>query len=254
MPLAKVVRLHRFAQKYVTQLDTLFPRGTALISDGKTLRNPELAALLKGRQLGGWSLAAESIDYLEEKIKEHRPRAILEFGSGISTLCLAFIMKELRKSSPNPLVFSIEQSQTHLEETRATLSNYGLIEYVRFLHAPIVPQRINGFETTCYNLYNANLSSLLGDIYPDFVLIDGPAGEEGCRFGTLPLVKPFLSDGAVFFMDDALRDGEIGIANSWSKCTCFNVLGIVWVGKGFLVGTVRKPDVSVIIPPTASER
>lgn len=240
MPLAKIVRLHRFAQKYVKQIDPLRPRGTAPISDGKTLRNPKLAALLKGTQLGDWSLAAESIDYIEEKIKEYHPRAILEFGSGISTLCMAFIMKELQASSPHPLVFSIEQSQTHLEKTRTALSNYGLIDYVRFLHVPIVPQRIVGFETTCYNLYNANLSSLLGDIEPEFVLIDGPAGEKGCRFGTLPLVKPFLSDGAVFFMDDALRDGEISIANRWSKCAWLNILGIVWVGKGFLVGTVQK--------------
>lgn len=104
---------------------------------------------------------------------------------------------------------------------------------------PVVPQRIDGFETTCYNLCNADLSSLLRDVEPDFVLIDGPAGEEGCRFGTLPLVKPFLRHGAVFFMDDALRDGEIGIANRWSKYACFNVLGIVWVGYGFLGGTVR---------------
>lgn len=240
MSLAEVIQLSRFAQKYVTQPDPLSPRGTALISDGKTLGNLKLAAFLKGTQLGSWSLAAESIDYLEEKIKEHHPRAILEFGSGISTLCLAFIMKELQGSSLNPLVFSIEQSQRHIEETRATLSNYGLIDYVKFLHAPVVSQRIDGFETICYNLCNADLSSLLRDVEPDFVLIDGPAGEEGCRFGTLPLVKPFLSDGAVFFMDDALRDGEISIANRWSKCACFNVLGIVWVGHGFLVGTVRK--------------
>lgn len=110
MPLDKVVQLQRFTQKYVTQPDPLFPRGTTSNFRRKTLRNPKLAALLKGTQLGSWSLATKSIDYLEEKIKEHHPRAILEFGSGISTLCLAFIMKELQGPSLNPLVFSIEQN------------------------------------------------------------------------------------------------------------------------------------------------
>jgi hypothetical protein len=83
------------------------------------------------------------------------------------------------------------------------------------------------------------MESALDGCRPDFIVIDGPKAESEARLTTLPQVMPSLHPGASFFLDDALRDGEINIAKYWSKLPHVHVIGIALVGKGFLVGRVE---------------
>ena len=76
-------------------------------------------------------------------------------------------------------------------------------------------------------------------IHPDFVVIDGPAAQDGARFGTLPLIRRYLSSGARFYLDDALRDGEIDIAERWARLPYVQVNVVRLTEKGLLLGEVR---------------
>jgi predicted O-methyltransferase YrrM len=222
--------------------DPLFNASIAdgCISDGSLLKDKNLASMLKGVQLGYWALDAEWIEVLVEEIRTRRPQAVLEFGSGVSTIILSHVMQSMHgRSDKRPLVFSVEQSPEVMTETRENLKRHGLLDGVRLLCAPLVSQVIRDLRADCYRLRGDELRSFFGDIKPDFVLIDGPSGGYGCRFGTIPLVRAHLEKEAVVLMDDALRDSELAIADWWERLGYLDAAGIKWIGKGMLMGVLR---------------
>ena len=84
----------------------------------------------------------------------------------------------------------------------------------------------------------AEFVRLVGAIRPTFVVIDGPATETD-RFGTLPLIRPYVKANALFYLDDALRDGELDVARRWARLPYVEVNGIYLTEKGLLQGNVR---------------
>jgi SAM-dependent methyltransferase/predicted O-methyltransferase YrrM len=217
-------------------LATLFQR---IPSRRWKFRHPELERLMASETLGGWALCAETVEYLIEKIEEDRPSAILEFGSGTSSLALAWIMTRLHGDSSMPRVYSIDQSADHIEQTRAVLERHHLVGTVRFHHAELVLQTIGSRVARCYNLTGEVLEQFFGGVRPDLILIDGPAGESGIRFGTVPLVSEFVDPNAVVIVDDGLRDSELDTADQWNRLGYVRWEGIRWEGKGLLSGRVR---------------
>ena len=202
-------------------------------------RHAELERLMASETLGGWALSAETVEYLIEKIEVYRPSAILEFGSGTSSLALAWVMTRLHGESSMPRVFSIDQSADHIEQTRAVLQRHQLVGAVRFLHAELALQTIGSRVARCYNLPGEVLERFLGGVRPDLILIDGPAGETGIRFGTVPLVSEVVDPNAVVIVDDGLRDSELDTADQWDRLGYVQWEGIRWEGKGLLSGKVR---------------
>ena len=218
--------------------DALVPRALDLRNRGRDLRNPFLASSLADKELGVWSLTASTLNFLESQIQTFKPKVVLELGSGISTACLARYMLELHGDSNQVYLFSIEQDLSFLQKTIRLLEALQLGKYARIVHSPLCQQMIEGVPDTCYDLSRDFLVRVLEGNRPDFVVIDGPAAGPGARFGTLPLVRHFLSHEARFFLDDALRDGELRIAQLWSRIPYVQVTGVHLPGKGLLVGQV----------------
>jgi ubiquinone/menaquinone biosynthesis C-methylase UbiE len=175
------------------------------------------------------------------QIEVVRPTAILEFGSGTSSLALAWIMRRIHGSSPQPHIFSIDQSSAFIERTRQQLARHGLADDVRFLHADLTSQSISSMNTCCYDLPPAILKNFFGTARPSLVVIDGPAGENGVRFGTIPLVRDHLASNALIFLDDGLRDSELDTADQWNQLQYVRWDGVLWEGKGLLCGTFCPP-------------
>lgn len=222
-----------------SSVNCLSPLAQSVTQLGNRLANPFLAQLFRETVLGTWSLDCDTLNFLEERIMEQKPTAILEFGSGISTVCLAHFMRTIHPNAPMILVYSIEQSAEFAAQTRQKLDEFGLADYVKVDHFPLVNQVVEGEETVCYDLTANRLKQLLGGVRPDFCLIDGPIWSTSSRLATVPQVKEFLSPGAQFFLDDALRDRELQIARSWSRLPYLRVAGVHLVGKGILNGELR---------------
>ncbi len=136
-----------------------------------------------------------------------------------------------------PRILSIEQDVGQAGRTRGLLARAGLDREAVVLVAPLEDQVVEGRHTICYAL-PADLFAV-GGRPADLIVIDGPAGPAGVRFGTLPLVRGYVRDGARFVLDDALRDGELAIAREWATLPYAKVAGIRLIEKGLLVGTVR---------------
>ena len=232
VPVHKVVLLRNLAHGQ----DVCSSRMENGITLGKSLHNSFLAKSLAQKELGRWSLSADTLNFLEQHIRVLKPSFILEFGSGISTACLARYMQE-QHGDIDWYVLSIEQEIDFAQATSSLLRELKLEKYAKVVYCPLRRQVIEGMETICYD-FPHEVIMILENKHPDLVVIDGPSGEEGVRFGTLPLVLPFLNPGAWFFLDDALRDGELEIAQQWSHLPKVRIDGIYFIGKGLLVGKI----------------
>jgi hypothetical protein len=206
-------------------------------ADASSLRSASLGRLLEGVELGTWALGPRSIDELVEIVQRVRPDAIIEFGSGSSTVVLAWAIREVWGPNASPRIVSIEQDLEQMGRTRMLLDRAGLGAEAVVLVAPLAEQVIEGRRTICYALPEGFGDALHGRL-ADLIVIDGPAGVPGVRFGTLPLARPHARDGARFVLDDALRDGELQVARLWAALPYVRVEGIRLIEKGLLVGTV----------------
>jgi hypothetical protein len=231
LPVNRVLWLRRIAGPEKDAIATPLKRTT---STGKDLHNKYLAKALANDELGTWALDVDVLNFLEQEIQTRHPHTILEFGSGISTLCFAYYMQEMYGIGDIPRVYSIEQNDDYAQKIRFRLYEMGLDKIAKIIYAPLHKQIIENIEIECYDAYSIH-NSLYGR-NPDFIVIDGPAGDDGIRFGTLPLIKELLGEKFVFYLDDALRDGELQIALQWSGLPYLKILGIYAYGKGLLAG------------------
>jgi hypothetical protein len=219
--------------------DSLIPRKLRKGS-GKDLKNPFLAQKLSEVELGIWSMSAEALNFLEAEFHRHRPACILEFGSGVSTACVARFMQELQTPAARVCVYSFEQDPRCIEDTTRLLEITGTTQFVRLIHAPLTRQVIEQTKTICYAVPECSLLDEIRSAQPDFILIDGPAAEVGARFGTLPMARSVSKNGARFYLDDALRDSELETAQRWTHLGYVDVEGILPTEKGLLLGFIHQ--------------
>jgi len=214
---------------------------------GSALRDPFLAEQLANVELGEWTLSVASLNFVEIEVNRLEPRAVLEFGAGVSTVCLAHYMKKVHGNSDRVFVHTVEQNPQFAEKAVQQLKSLGLNKYVHVLHAPVRQQLIEGKQTRCYDLSASFAQTVPKAIQFDFLVIDGPVGEPGApipgdpstRFGTLPLVRSWVKPGSSFLLDDGLRDTELGVAKEWSKLPYLQVDGVRLVGRGLVSGKFR---------------
>ena len=253
MPLAACLALWRRAAACTPGSDPLAPPAAMSHTYPPTSR-PEIAAVLGGLPLGEWAMTVAAIDFLLNQVERIRPQAILEFGSGASTLALACMMRRLHGASKTPHIFSVDQSPEYVQQIESRLRLHGLHESVRFMTAPLISQVIQDVRTDCYQLHDQDLHEFFGPSRPDLVIVDGPAADYGGRFGTIPLVRNYLSDHAWIYMDDALRDSELSIADWWNRLGYVKDCGVLWLGKGLLTARLNSHESLVHEPARASLR
>ena len=234
VPFDVVLRLRRFGG----QPEILPLRGA--VRTGRSLQNEFLSRRLAESVFGHWTAPAQTLNLIERKVRKLRPTLVLEFGSGISTSCIAHFMRELHGSASRTLVISIEEDAQSCEKSLSTAASLGVAEHVSIVHAPLEKQMIEGRETICYRL-SRELRTLLAESPPDFLFIDGPGPTTDplARFGTILLCRQFLAPGSPFYLDDALRDRELEVGQLWSTMSGISIEGIVFVGHGLLTGRIE---------------
>lgn len=196
---------------------------------------------LAGRELGTWTLSGTGIDLLEQRLRETRPLLALEFGSGVSTLCLAHLMRKAQPDLVAPWVISIEQDGDHVVQTRQMLDEAGLAGAAHVFHAPLVKEQSFGATRSAYDLPHDAIEQSVASRTVGFVLVDGPAAEDAARVTTLPAVARYLAEGTPVFLDDALREGELAAARYWSRAGLIEHARYVLAESGFMLATARKP-------------
>jgi predicted O-methyltransferase YrrM len=155
-----------------------------------------------------WSLSDSALALVVDAI-EARPAAVVECGSGRSTIVIARLLREVGGT-----VHSLEHDPAWAESTRAQLAQEGLVN-AEVITAPLEPHPLAGEAGGWYSRAAiARLPTAIG-----VLLIDGPpAGEpelQRNRHPALAELGVLLEPGATVILDDAGRSGETAAIELW---------------------------------------
>jgi predicted O-methyltransferase YrrM len=153
--------------------------------------------------LGSWKADAGLLTLLADHILAHRPRLVVEFGTGASTLIVA---KALQMAGGGTLI-SFEQHRDFVDATAKWLADHGLRADLRAV--PLVPSP-NGWPGVWYD--HGRLDGI------DLLVVDGPPWTihpltRGSASSLFPTIRP----GGTIVLDDAARPGERLIARRWRR-------------------------------------
>jgi hypothetical protein len=166
-------------------------RAARVVRQGSALANPSLSESLADRRFGDWTISTQAMNLLEQEIRASPPRRVLEFGSGLSTACLARYMAENAPGSRRPAVVSVEENADFCAEARALVAELGLDEVAATNHAPLVRKKVAGRSVNAYDLPAVVLAELEAEP-ADLVFIDGP-GMAGGRFSRWAVLHTVLA-------------------------------------------------------------
>lgn len=178
--------------------------------------------------LGSWKADVGLLTMVADHILEQKPRTIVEFGTGASTLIVARALQMIGGGE----FISIEQHADFADKTREWLANHGLKADLRAVPLKPAPDAWSGLW---YD--HGPLPDRI-----DFMLIDGPPwtihpftrGAAADLFGR-------ITPGGVVMLDDGARPGERVVARRWRKLWPQFDFELVKSGtKGTLVGRRRR--------------
>jgi predicted O-methyltransferase YrrM len=174
--------------------------------------------------LGSWKADTGLLRLVAEHILAEKPKLVVEFGTGASTLIIA---RALQMSGGGTLI-SFEQHAEFVEATRKWLADYGLDADLRAVSLRPSPKPWPGLW---YD--HGQLPDKI-----DLMLIDGPPwtihpftrGAAASLFGQ-------IAPGGTVMLDDAARPGERVVARRWRKAWPDFTFHLAKSGtKGTLVG------------------
>ena len=168
----------------------------------------------------GWVASPDLLLTMVDIVRTHKPRLVVELGSGVSTLVIA-------KAGAKKLI-SIDNSVEFAAKTRSMLKEHG-VRGVEVRVAPLTPH-ISG--VAWYD------TSKLKDIKGiDLLFIDGPPGSHNldARKPAFTELLDHLSPKAVVIMDDVHRPAERELAEAFANALPNHVLTIHQHEKGTAV-------------------
>lgn len=159
-----------------------------------------------------WSMRFSNLLAILDLLDAHRPRLVVEFGSGISTLLIAAWMRESHQGR----IVSFDHDTDWAAMTRRYLRSHELEDFAEIIHAPLLPVGDERLATTWYDLDRISMTEL-HEI--DLVVVDGPpAGIAENRLARMPALGKLhtkLSPACAVVLDDANRPGEAEVVQSW---------------------------------------
>lgn len=173
-----------------------------LSSSIEYLRHHNLYNDIQNQKNGTGVCGCHYWDYvlLHKYILEKKPKTIIEFGSGTTTIVMA---KAMLSAGYKGLIISYDNDYDW--NSRAILSTPGYLRLmISYRYSKAELQTWNGIQGVCYQ------SDLYTELNPDLVFCDGPPLEfpypDGKRYPNLDLLKLIESTEKPL---DALIDGRI---------------------------------------------
>jgi len=167
-----------------------------------------------------WAASPDLLLTIAELARTHKPRLVVELGSGVSTLIVA--------KAGGRKVISIDNSDEFAGKTRDLLKEHK-VRGVEVRVAALKPHKsgVDWYDTT-------KLSSLAKI---DMLIIDGPPGSKNpdARKPALTELIKKLSPKAIVIIDDVKRTGERDLAEAFAKALPNHSLTILDHEKGTAV-------------------
>ena len=103
---------------------------------------------------------------LYKQILYRKPKCVLEFGVGFTTICIALALKENTKKGFHGKLYTVDSEEDWLRNTEEKLPNE-LKKFVTFHPSPCSVHEMDGQLVTLYDN--------LPNISPNFIYLDGPS-------------------------------------------------------------------------------
>lgn len=177
-------------------------------------------------EVHNWPISPDFGVLLIQLVEDHEYDAVIEFGSGTSTLILAKALHRVaqRKGQPHPSpLLSFDHLEQYRHRAEWNLVKAGLTQHCRVELAPLAPWHSRLGTEFSYYACDQALQQLRPKLKDEgakvLVVVDGPpAGTcQHARFPALPKVLDVLGIEQVmhFLMDDYIRKDEQEIVTAW---------------------------------------
>jgi len=156
-----------------------------------------------------YAIAPDFAWMLWETVRRDRPETIVETGSGVSTIVMAYALEETGRGH----VYALEHDRHYAAQTRTELAKHGLSRWATVIDAPLEPIEIRGERHRWYSVRALDWIDTI-----DLVVDDGPPRCAGTmlRYASLFVFAPRLAPNATFLLDVIGRE-EPGILARWAK-------------------------------------
>jgi glycosyltransferase involved in cell wall biosynthesis len=163
-----------------------------------------------------WAMSPDVLLKLHEYITNAKPKIVLEFGSGVSTVV---ICDALSQNNSGRLI-SIEHLEKFMKETMEVIRNENLSSFLDLRLAQLkiwTGEHLSSEKPVFWYDEKIIDTSNLKEI--DLLIIDGPPGNTNpySRYPALPILYKNLSNKAQVWLDDTNRKDEATIANTWAE-------------------------------------
>lgn len=194
-----------YYQKAENQRDQLYRQIECLFSLFFTLK-PTLPL----PDTRGFAASPDLLKKIIEVILIEKPGVVVEASSGVSTVIIAYCLKQLGKGK----VVSLEHDATYAVITQNLIFEHGLGDIATVVHAPLVETVISEQKWLWYNQDCWRIESPI-----DLVVVDGPPRnvQELARYPAVPLLYDLLSNRSCIIIDDGHRKDEKQIVSQWEK-------------------------------------
>ncbi|HEY3805136.1 MAG TPA: class I SAM-dependent methyltransferase [Kofleriaceae bacterium] len=199
----ELARVREAIDRRLDELDADLAQTQPLVELGRVL--PTRRPLPPMR---GYAIAPDFALVLAELVAQGRPKLVVETGSGVSTLVLAYALERLGDGGR---VVALDHDPRYAAATRELIRAHGLEAYATVIDAPLEPVEVAGEPHTWYA---TRALAELADI--DLVVDDGPPRAAGrmLRYASLPLLAPRMRPTARFVID-VIGDEERATLARW---------------------------------------
>jgi hypothetical protein len=163
------------------------------------------------------SLRFHTLTVILNDIIINQRKNIIEFGSGISTLAIANLIK---KNNLECNFISVEDNNEWFNYISSFLSRNDLQKNVKIIYAPLEKNNL-ALENNLWYSPQALKDNIKMNLKFDLAIIDGPAAWKPeiqlSRFPAVPYLINFLAEEFSIYLDDTDRNGENEIIKLWQK-------------------------------------
>ena len=161
-------------------------------------------------EMRGWTASPDLLKKITEVILYRDPNLVVEASSGVSTLVIAYFLKQKGKGK----VISLEHDAKYASINQSLILSHGLENIATVVHAPLIESVINDQKWLWYNTDCLKINQSI-----DLLVVDGPPGDiqKLSRYPALPLLYSQLSNRSTIILDDGSREDEKKIVARWKK-------------------------------------
>ena len=158
--------------------------------------------------LGGWALKPTGLLQLLDLALARPARTVVECGSGVSTVYLAWLLRQ----QPGARLIALEHQEEFAGATRDRLQDLGLEHVAEIRLAPLEPTTVDAWSGDWYALDAVRDLDAI-----DLLLVDGPPQSSGklARYPALPVLEDRMSHAGVVLLDDVNRSEERAVLEAW---------------------------------------